>query len=119
MLFRDRLAGVDPRLAQAVEVLDGYLRQVTQNRVQVVVTEGVRSWWQQQWDRMRGVSWVAQSKHQIGRAVDLDLALDGRTIAPDYVPLAWWHFLNAVLQSIMHLRWGGAWSVRDYRHWEI
>ena len=57
---------------------------------------------------------VRVSRHQSGRAFDIDFV----GLHPEAVPRVWWDFAGR-LGEALGLRWGGRWSFRDYRHFEL
>lgn len=87
----------------------------------VRVSEGVRSGARQRELYAKGrtapgpiVTKVKVSKHQLGRAFDIDFV----GYHPDAVPREWWDFAGYVGEAL-GLTWGGRWSFRDYRHFEL
>lgn len=110
------LAGVSPRLA----FLLGYM--ASQSPVAFVVIEGIRS--QDRQDRLRaaGKSWVKESKHQRGTAIDLAVLDSNGQI--DWQNIAGYQMLGDLFLKLgkeygVHVVWGGSWRVRDYGHFEI
>lgn len=78
------------------------------------ISEGRRSFADQQRYVARGRSLTLRSRHLTGRAFDVDI----RGKAPDQVPLAVWTWVGRV-GEYLGLRWGGRWrNLRDYRHFE-
>jgi peptidoglycan L-alanyl-D-glutamate endopeptidase CwlK len=110
---RDRLVGVAPELVAVVE------RAILLTKVDFGVTEGVRTLERQREMVAKGASQTMDSKHVIGRAVDL-VAYVGPRISWElslYNEVAEAMRTAAVLNSVP-LRWGGAWNVQDIRRWE-
>lgn len=112
------LVGVDPRLAgffkdhiRPAAICAGLL---------VVVTEGMRTEARQRQYYKAGVSMTLQSKHLVGKAIDIALFLpDG---SGTYKPAAY-NALAAILSEPMRnerITWGGHWpKLRDYCHFEL
>ena len=86
------------------------------------VVEGVRTKERQAELRRAGLSWVRQSLHQTGRAIDVVLfKVSEAGIQATYDPADYGRFATAcrLPRSVAGLVWGGNWKQRDYLHWEI
>ena len=87
-----------------------------------IVNEGLRSLERQQQLFKEGRTKTLQSKHLVGRAVDLYPVVDGKVVVSDWAPFI--RLANAVKTAAKELGitivWGGDWkSFRDGPHYEL
>lgn len=122
----DGLAGVDPTLASLIRQLQALIREVAPE-IELVVTSGRRTPAQQQslLDRFRGGDRVGiagepavNSRHLVGRAVDLGWRVAGTPVPASQVPLSAWRFV-ADLLAPFGVRWGGRFRAQDVVHFDI
>jgi peptidoglycan L-alanyl-D-glutamate endopeptidase CwlK len=111
---RDRLAGIDGRLAKVV------CRAIELTTVDFGVIQGRRSVEEQRVLVEKGASQTMQSKHLDGLAVDLMAYLGGRGSWElnlyDEIAEA---MRDAAREKNVPIRWGGAWTVPDIRYWNF
>jgi len=80
----------------------------------VVISEGTRSFADQQRFVRLGLSQTLKGKHLGGNAIDIDML----GFSPDSVPQEVWDWMG-LLGEALGMRWGGRWqSLRDFRHFE-
>ena len=111
------LAGVHPAL---FGLYDDLRTEAALRGLYVVVTEGLRSEKRQLELLRAGVSLTLQSKHLIGRAIDIAVFLPDGSVT--YQPEPYAALASAVLglQRDPPVRWGGNWrKLRDYCHFEV
>lgn len=115
MRHEERLAGINQRLADIVRKAETYLD------FELLVVEGLRDKERQKVLVAKGASRTLNSKHLIGRAVDLAPIIEG-DVRWDW-PL--FDRINAAMQKAADdfntvLIWGGDWRrFRDGVHWEL
>lgn len=111
----ERLHGIDPRLADIVRKAETYLP------FSLLVVEGQRTRERQAQLVKAGASRTMNSKHLVGRAVDLAPILDGE-VRWDW-PL--FHKINEAMQKAADyfetpITWGGDWKTfKDGPHFEL
>lgn len=101
----DRLKGVDDRLARVVRLAADKLP------FDLLVVEGLRTPLKQTEYLSSGASRTLNSKHLVGRAVDLAPMLNGklRWDWPLFFPI--FHAMKAAAKEVgVVLRWGGVWD---------
>lgn len=109
------LAGVNPDLVRVVR------RAAEITTVDFIVTEGLRTIERQKALVAKGASRTMQSKHIVGRAVDLAPVIDG-VVRWDWPPF---HNIAdamkaAALELGVRISWGGDWvSFKDGPHFEL
>lgn len=111
---RERLKGVHPRLVAVIE-------HATQARLQFIVTEGLRTIERQRELKAAGASRTLNSKHLVGRAVDLAVWVgnEPRWDWPLYKQLSEEVKLSARVLGVAII-WGGAWpTFPDGPHFEL
>jgi len=113
----DELSTLDRRPANLAAWLIWYMGQFGAH---VHVTEGRRSQARQTVLFAQGrttpgriVTNTLASRHLTGRAFDVDFV----GVAADQVHPAWWQFTGKVGEAL-GLRWGGRWTLLDFRHFE-
>ena len=107
----NNLQGVKPPLVAVVH------RAIQITEVDFVVIEGVRTLKRQQQLVEQGASQTLDSKHLTGDAVDLAAWLGTiRWELPLYFKIAE-AMKQAAIENCVALRWGGAWTVPDIRHY--
>lgn len=110
------LAGVDPRLV----VLYGVMirsRYLGQHKLFPVVTDGLRTKEEQLRFVQAGRSWVRNSKHMTGNALDVALFSGDRAVwLPDHY-IGLYADVGSFCRAL-GLKWGGDWKQRDYVHYE-
>ena len=112
------LFGVDPLLAVPL-----WAAAVDHNAVNpnapVVFTEGLRTAERQASLRASGASQVAQSKHQIGMAVDVAILSGGEVVSEFEDYRVFWQRVRQY-DHAKRIRWGGDWPfLRDACHFEL
>ena len=109
----ERLNGVNTDLIMVVQ------RAIQLTEVDFGVVEGLRSVERQQELVSRGASKTMRSKHLTGEAVDLVAYLGPRV---SWELSLYDEIADAMRQAAVNIdvgiRWGGAWHVRDTRHWD-
>lgn len=108
-----RLEGVDSRLVDVTK------RAIQLTTVDFGVTQGLRTIEQQREYLAKGATKTMKSKHLEGRAVDC-VAYIGPRVSWEmklYDDIAD-AFKAAAIELDVHIRWGGAWTVRDLRTWD-
>ncbi len=111
----DRLKGVNDDLVRVVR------RAAEITDVDFVVTEGLRTKERQAQLVAKGASRTMNSKHIVGRAVDLAAVVDGevRWDWPLYHKLAD-IMKRAAAELSVHIAWGGDWvTFKDGPHFEL
>lgn len=112
---KDRLTGVDQRLVDVVQLAYSY------SPVKFIVTEGLRTKERQEQLVKQGASKTMNSKHLIGKAIDIAPIVDGkvRWDWPLFYPIAD-AMKKAAAELKAPLQWGGDWrSFRDGPHFEL
>jgi peptidoglycan LD-endopeptidase CwlK len=110
-----RLEGVNPRLVAVIR------RAAQDSSIKFIVTEGLRTRDRQAQLVKAGASRTMNSKHLIGRAVDLAVVVDGevRWDWPLYDRLGE-VVKNAAKELDIPIVWGGDWkSFKDGPHFEL
>ena len=106
------LEGVQPALVAVVK------RAIVLTKVDFGVIEGLRTEARQRELVDRGASQTMNSRHLTGHAVDLMAYIDGRASWElnlyDDIADAMKH---AAIELSTPIKWGGAWTVQDIRHW--
>lgn len=103
---RQRMRGVDKRLVRVVE------RAAELTTVDFIITEGLRTRERQAQLLAQGASQTMNSKHIIGKAVDVAARLDGeiRWDWPLYLKIAE-AFRQAAVELNVPVAWGGTWKL--------
>lgn len=108
-----RMVGVEPRLVLVVK------KAIQYTKVDFGVIEGLRTLERQQQLVECGASQTLNSKHLVGKAVDLLAFVDNRgsweVSLYDEIADA---VKRAAIEERIAIRWGGAWHVHDIRKWE-
>lgn len=111
----DRMKGVDERLVNVVK------RAIEISEIDFVVTEGLRTKERQAQLVKAGASKTMNSKHIVGKAVDLAAIVDGqvRWDWPLYDKIAAAMERAAEILDIK-IQWGGRWlTLKDGPHFEL
>lgn len=129
MIGENRLEGLDAELAVAALLVDAHVQNVTGRRVELSLLEGLRTAQRQRELFARGrtapgriVTHTLNSRHLSGQALDLTLAVGGRSVAPDDVDRQDYATLAALFRSLLgaRFRWGGEFSrIADLVHFEV
>lgn len=109
------LEGVDESLVRVMK------RASEISDVPFIVIEGMRTLERQKQLFEKGATRTMNSKHLVGKAVDVVPTLDGviRWDWPLYHKLAKW-IKQAALDEGVNLQWGGDWrTFKDGPHWEL
>ena len=107
----NNLQGIKPPLVTVVT------RAIQLTEIDFVVVEGLRTLKRQQELVNQGASQTMNSKHLTGDAVDLAAWLGTiRWELPLYFKIAE-AMKQAAIENCVALRWGGAWTVPDIRHY--
>lgn len=112
---KEKLKGVDERLVQVVELAFQH------SKVPFIITEGLRTKERQAALVKQGASKTMNSKHLVGKAVDLAPLVDGkvRWDWPLFYPLADAMKAAAALLNVS-IVWGGDWKrFPDGPHFEL
>ena len=112
---KEKLKGVDERLVRVVEL--AFLH----TRVPFIITEGLRTKERQEQLVKQGASKTMNSKHRVGKAVDLAPLVDGkvRWDWPLFYPMADAMKAAAALLDVK-IVWGGDWKTfKDGPHFEL
>ncbi len=111
------------KLSTVVAPLQQVVRlAITLTDVDFSVVEGIRTFQRQKFLYNKGLSWTLESRHLVGKAVDIYPWVDGKTShdPEDYKRVAKAMFDAAQWLGIP-LTWGGFWYEEnlDRPHWEL
>lgn len=101
-----RLKGVDDKLYKVVALASQY------SSIPFLITEGLRTYARQEELVKTGASKTLNSKHLVGKAVDLAPLINGKISweQKDFYPLVEC-MRKACIELNINIRWGGAWTV--------
>ena len=98
------------------------LARCVEQGIAVAIVDTLRTPAEHKANLAKGVSWTTHSKHLDGDAIDICPYATWDAHGPD--KLNWdgsdplWAKLGAIGESIIGVRWGGRWKVKDFGHFE-